>query len=91
MFKPSDTSAHNSDSVETFETASKDNVYIREVETHELGDLIKLGDLEVNDDFLQQKLYAVFDETGQRIAITNDRLSAFSFAKMHDYVPASVH
>lgn len=91
MFKPSDSETNAYPEFDRTDAQGKEPVFVREIASHELGDLIRMNDEEMNEDFLSQKLYAVFDETGQRLAITNDRNSAFSFAKMHDYAPASVH
>jgi hypothetical protein len=93
MFKPSGTPRDTSLSLESegLETAIQESVYIREVKSDEIADLIKLSEDQVSQEFFEQKLYAVYDEKGQRLAITNDRLSAFSFAKMNNLMPSSAH
>ena len=61
-------------------------VYVREVRA---GDLTaELGDLDIPAD---TKLYAVHAANGERMAIVDDRQTAFAGARQWDLEPLSVH
>ncbi|RYH08554.1 DUF1150 family protein [Tropicimonas sp. IMCC6043] len=67
------------------ETVLRPIVYVRPVEAAELPDEIRrqagpLGDL-----------YAVHDETGQRLALVRGRSLAFALARQNDMTPVNVH
>ncbi len=57
-------------------------VYIREVTPEELPDALRGA---------TDKLYAVHDADGNRLALTPDRRVAFALARRNDMVPVSVH
>jgi hypothetical protein len=38
-----------------------------------------------------EALYAIHDETGARLAVTDDRAAAFTLARMHEMTPVSAH
>jgi hypothetical protein len=39
----------------------------------------------------QQTLYAICDESGERLALVKDRALAFAVARTNDFEPVSVH
>ena len=63
-------------------------VYVREVPAAELSDILENAGMDVADD---QMLYAVHMETGERMAVFNDREAAFAAARHHGAEPVSVH
>ena len=62
-------------------------VYVRPVEPEELPDdlraQVEAGGIE--------KLYAVHDENGERLALVNGRSLAFVLARQNDLAPVNVH
>lgn len=61
-----------------------DIVYVREVRPEELP-------AEAREAAAQRKLYAIHDQSGERLALTDDRGLAFSLARRNDFTPVSVH
>ncbi len=57
-------------------------VYVREVTPEEFPDELRGA---------TDKLYAVYDADGNRLALTPDRRVAFALAKQNDMVALSVH
>ena len=57
-------------------------VYVREVTPEEVPDELR---------GTTDRLYAVHDAEGNRLAVTQDRGVAFALAKRNDMVPLSVH
>ena len=64
------------------EPAGQPIVYVREVTGDELPDELR---------GTTDKLYAVHDAEGNRLALTPDRRVAFALARRNDMVPLSVH
>ena len=60
-------------------------VYVRKVRKDELPEEIRaqVGSTE--------RLYAVHDKDGERLALVNGRRLAFALARSHDYAPVNVH
>jgi hypothetical protein len=60
-------------------------VYVRPVSVAGLPDELRtqVGDVGT--------VYAVHDETGERLALVRDRLLAFALARQHDLDPVNVH
>ncbi len=60
-------------------------VYVRPVRAEELPDELRarIGGVE--------KLYAVHDKDGARLALVNGRHLAFALARSHDYAPVNAH
>ncbi len=60
-------------------------VYVRPVRVEELPAELRaqVGDVE--------KLYAVHDKDGARLALVNGRSLAFALARSNDYAPVNVH
>ena len=60
-------------------------VYVRPVRVEELPAEVRaqVGNVE--------KLYAVHDKDGARLALVNGRHLAFALARSHDYAPVNVH
>ena len=68
------------------DTGSKDRiVYVRPVAVEDLPD-----ELREHAPGLE-KIYAVHDEDGQRLALVRDRSLAFVLARQNDLDPVSVH
>ena len=63
-------------------------VYVREVPAAELSDILENAGMAVSED---DTLYAVHLETGERMAVFNDREAAFVAARHHGAEPHSVH
>lgn len=60
-------------------------VYVRPVKRSELP-------LEVQAHMgSRQTLYAIHDESGERLALVRDRALAFAVARTNDFAPVSVH
>jgi len=60
-------------------------VYIRAVAVSDLPQ-------EVQDHTQGMKtIYAVYDDSGQRLALVRDRALAFVLARQNDFVPVNVH
>lgn len=60
-------------------------VYVRPVKRSELP-------LEIQAQMgSKQTLYAIHDESGERLALVQDRALAFAVARTNDYAPVSVH
>ena len=62
--------------------AGRPIVYVREVTPEEFPDALRGA---------TDKLYAVHDAEGNRLALTPDRRVAFALARRNDMVPLSVH
>jgi len=64
---------------------SRPIVYVRAVSVAELPPIVQsqIGPV--------RKLYAVHDETGQRLALVHDRNLAFALARQNDLAPVSVN
>ncbi len=60
-------------------------VYVRPVNPEELPAEVRaqVGNIE--------RLYAVHDKDGERLALVNGRRLAFVLARQHDYAPVNVH
>lgn len=60
-------------------------VYVRPVRVDELPEEVRaqVGNVE--------KLYAVHDKDGARLALVNGRHLAFALARSNDYAPVNVH
>lgn len=60
-------------------------VYVREVAVKDLPDEVRqeVGGLE--------KLYAVHNSEGARLALVRDRHMAFALARQNDFAPVAVH
>jgi hypothetical protein len=61
-----------------------DIVYVRELRPEEAAELPTPPEG-------AQKIYAIHDGSGERLALTDDRDLAFSLARRHDRTPVSVH
>jgi hypothetical protein len=72
----------------TGEVLENPTVYVREVPATEISDILENAGMAVSDD---QMLYAVHLETGERMAVFNDREAAFLAARHHGAEPVSVH
>ena len=59
-------------------------VYVREVKPAEIEGMPTAANV-------ARKLYAIHDETGARLALTDDRALAFTLARRNDRTPVSVH
>ncbi|PPB82222.1 hypothetical protein LV82_00148 [Albidovulum inexpectatum] len=60
-------------------------VYVREVPVNELPEEIRAQAMGLD------RLYAVHDASGERLALVKDRRLAFILARQHDMAPVSVH
>jgi len=60
-------------------------VYIRPVEVADLPQEIQANSTGI------KTIYAVHDDSGQRLALVRDRKLAFALARQHDFTPVNVH
>ncbi len=74
------------DETKTFDALDlpSDIVYVRELRPDEAADLPQPPE----DD---RKIYAIHDESGARLALTDDRGLAFQLARQNDRTPVSAH
>jgi len=64
-------------------------VYVRSVDVSELPDEVRA---QIGGEIPGQKtIYAVHDETGERLALVKDRNLAFVLARQNDMTPVTVH
>ena len=70
---------------EAFEETEDRIVYVRPVPRSELPDEIRA---QVGR---RTTLYAIHDESGERLALVKDRALAFAVARTNDFDPVSVH
>jgi hypothetical protein len=70
---------------EALEDSEDRIVYVRPVPRSELPDEIKA---QVGR---RATLYAIHDESGERLALVKDRALAFAVARTNDFDPVSVH
>ncbi|SLN20646.1 hypothetical protein AQS8620_00540 [Aquimixticola soesokkakensis] len=70
---------------EALPEAAERIVYVRAIEVAELPDDVKshAGGLE--------RVYAVYTEAGERVALVKDRTMAFALARQNELAPVSVH
>lgn len=66
----------------THPTKGKPIVYVREAEKSDLPDHLKTA---------TGKLFAVHDNDGKCLAVTDDRKVAFALARQNDLTPVSTH
>ncbi|MBI1264438.1 MAG: DUF1150 family protein [Alphaproteobacteria bacterium] len=63
-------------------------VYVRAIAGAEVMEAAAASDIRIAPD---DTLYAVHDESGQRMAVFSDRNAAFAAARWHGAQPVSVH
>ncbi len=65
--------------------AGKQIVYVRPVAVSDLPEQVRS---QVGD---ETELFAIHDQNGSRLALTNSRDNAFTLARINEFVPVSVH
>ncbi|MCH8490405.1 MAG: DUF1150 domain-containing protein [Oceanicaulis sp.] len=63
-------------------------VYVRAIAGAEVMEAAAASDIQINAD---DTLYAIHDDSGQRMAVFSDRDAAFAAARWHGAEPVSVH